>query len=226
MSLARCKLRNPSNHLHLNKVHKFRYITGMKSSLRINAIIIKNYFLWGVGLMTLNIGARYKIIGRITNGTSVISYVLVDLITGERCAMEKGMVEQYALNKQIYNCTAQIYGNKINMKGIECKLSQLPRYNCNCVPVSEEKGTDGHKSYKPDILIVGKVHDNDGRTITHYVVVRIKEPERKIKVDKDRVLMLAKENRIINAKSQSNCGELMLRAKQGYSLSNITSYVL
>lgn len=172
-----------------------------------------------------NIGARYKIVGRVMNGTIVKSYVLLDMTNNRLAAIEKEIVEQYALNKQIYNCTAQIYNNIINMKGIDCKLSQLPRYNPDCtladIKNKKEKSKD---TIKPDIMIVGKIHD--GRAITHYVVVCTSEPDRTLKVKKSKVLALAKNNRIINAKSQYNCGELMLRAKNGFSLNNIASYVI
>ena len=75
-----------------------------------------------------NFGAKYSIIGRILNRTTVEYYVLQDRSNNSTLKMKKGVVEQLALSKQIYNCNAQVYKDIVNMKGINFKLSQLPRY--------------------------------------------------------------------------------------------------
>lgn len=168
-----------------------------------------------------NIGAQYEIIGRIQSGTTVKYYIIKDRTDDTEHKMEKAVVEQLALNKQIYNCQAQIYGDLVNLKGINCKLSQLPKYDDDC-NVLDESDKPKKKKVVKDIRIVGKVHC--GKNITDYVVVCISDPEKLFKVPKDTVLQLAKDGRIVNAKVQYNNGVLILRGTEKDSLSNLTQY--
>ena len=55
-----------------------------------------------------NILAQYEIIGRVPRGTSVIGYMLYNRVTGECTIMTKAVVEQLALNKNIYNAVIKI----------------------------------------------------------------------------------------------------------------------
>ena len=167
-----------------------------------------------------NVGARYEIIGRITNGTTVTAYVLKDKTNGSIGAMNKGMIEQLALNKQIYNCSAQIYGNIVNMKGIGCKLSQLHRYDENC-KIVDDNNTRKRK-VEPDLKLIGKVQN--GRVISDYIVASLYNPNNVVKVPRDKVIKLAKDGRIINAKSQMNGSEMMLRGTCGVNLVQLQTY--
>lgn len=167
-----------------------------------------------------NIGARYEIVGRISKGTSVIAYMLKDKTLDTVDSVEKGVVEQLALNKQIYNCTAQVYGELVNLKGINCKLSKLPKYNEDGKLIDE---VPKHKiKAEADLKIVGKM--TEGRVITDYVVIHIKQPDNFMRVPKDTVLQLALDGRFVNAKAQMNGNELMLRGTQGANLNQLTTY--
>jgi small nuclear ribonucleoprotein (snRNP)-like protein len=170
--------------------------------------------------ISYNIGAKYEIIGRVPNGKSISAYILKDKTTGKNVSMEKTIVEQLALNRQIYNCSAQVYGEIVNLKGINCKLSQLPKYDryCNMIidKVQEEKEDIA------DLKLVGKVQN--GRVITDYVVVTIKEPDNLMKLPRDTVIRLAQDGRIVNARSQMNGSEILLRGVQGLNLSKLQSY--
>lgn len=167
-----------------------------------------------------NVGAQYKIIGRVLKGTSVISYMIEDSVKNTKYTLEKSIVEQLVLNKQVYNCNAQVYGDIVNLKGINCKISKLPKYNedgtlADDIPKRKVKAPT-------DLRIVGKV--TDGRLITDYIVSAIKSPEVKMQVPKDVVLQLALEGRFENAKVQHNGGELMLRGVGGSNLNQLTTY--
>lgn len=167
-----------------------------------------------------NIGAKYEIIGRISKGTSVIAYMLKDRTSDSTFSMEKAAVEQLALNKQIYNSTAQVYGNLVNLKGINCKLSKLPKYN--------EDGTLADETPKKkvkvraDLMLIGKI--TEGRVITDYIVATIDSPDVKMKVPKETVIQLALEGRFENAKVQRNGNELMLRGTDGANLNQLATY--
>lgn len=167
-----------------------------------------------------NIGARYAIAGRILKGTTVIAYVMHDKILGQYSPLEKSLVEQLALNKQIYNCSAQIYGDIVNLKGINCKLSQLPKYNPDGTLVDDSDKIK--KKVVPDLKLVGKVHT--GRTVTSYIMIALNEPDKLMKIPKDAVIKLAQEGRIINAKSQMNGKDALIRAANGYTLSGLKTY--
>ena len=167
-----------------------------------------------------NVGAKYEIVGRIQHGTSVMAYMVKDRVENSTSIIEKGIVEQLALNKQIYNCNAQLYGNIVNMKGVNCKLNQLPKYTETGDLVPEEEKPK--KKAPADLKLIGKVQT--GRTITDYVVVALKNTSKKMKVPKETVLQLAQEGRILNAKVQMNNGELMLRGNYGVNLSQLTTY--
>lgn len=167
-----------------------------------------------------NVGAKYEIVGRIQHGTSVMAYMIKDRVENSTSIIEKGIVEQLALNKQIYNCNAQLYGNIVNMKGVNCKLNQLPKYTENGDLVPEEEKPK--KKAPADLKLIGKVQT--GRVITDYVVAALKDTSKKMKVPKETVLQLAQEGRILNAKVQMNNGELMLRGNYGVNLSQLTTY--
>lgn len=168
-----------------------------------------------------NIGARYEIIGRVTERTSVIAYIIKDNHSGGNIyPMEKSMVEQLALNKQIYNCTGQIYGNIINLKGINCKLNQLPRYDRLGNKVIDEN--KGKRKVTADLELVGKVQK--GRVITDYILISLTNPDKPFKLPRDMVLKLAQEGRVVNAKSQKNGEEIMLRGVEGFNLAQLKTY--
>lgn len=156
-----------------------------------------------------NILAQYEIIGRVPNGTSIVGYVIKNRTNGEIQILQKGIVEQLALCKNIYNANAQIYNNVVNLKGINCKLSQLPRYTADGSIICDKETK--RYSVEPFLKIVGRVQRQ--RIICGYII-EYKDREDKIirkRVDKDKTLELARAGYIINAKAQLNNGELMLR---------------
>lgn len=167
-----------------------------------------------------NIGAKYEIVGRVTKGTSVSDYIVKDKTNGKVIKLEKGIVEQLALQKQIYNCKAQTYNNLVNLKGINCKISQLPKYDekgNKIVEVAKNK-----KKSIADLQLIGRVQC--GRGISDYIVIPINEPSKKMKLPRDLVIQLAQEGRLINAKSQMNGTEIILRGVAGERLSNLSTY--
>ena len=168
--------------------------------------------------MSYNIGARYELVGRVTKGTSVVAYIVKDKVTNKITQMEKGVVEQLALNKQIYNCTAQVYNNLVNLKGINCRLNQLPKYD----NYGKKLGEDAKKQSLADLKLVGRVQC--GREIQEYVIIYLDDPDNKMKVPRDMVIKLAQEGRIVNAKSQMNGDSVMLRGTSGYNLAQLEVY--
>lgn len=168
-----------------------------------------------------NVCAQFEIIGRITDKTCVLGYMIRDRITGETGMREKGIIEQLAINKQIFNAQAQVWENTVNIKGINCKISKMPRYDKTGRLIEEDKKENQRN--KPFLNLIGKVQD--GRTIIAYIVEFNKGGELvKAKVSRDDVIKLARDGKIINAKAQSSKGKLMLRNRNGESLDSLAVY--
>jgi len=148
--------------------------------------------------------------------TTVKAYVIYDRVSDKVYPLGKGEVEQLALNKQIYNCYAQVYNGVVNMKGIGCKLSELPKYGNK----SDSLGKSASKNTTRDYIykITGKIIS--GRKVVSYVLVNLKDNSSH-QVDKDTVIKYALDNKIINAKCQRNNGSIILRASSGYDLYNL-----
>lgn len=168
-----------------------------------------------------NVGAVYEIIGRVVNGTYVSAYILRDRRNQQIQPINKSIVEQLALNKQIYNCQAQVYDKIVNLKGINCKLSKLPKYDNNG-NIIEEKKNDSQAKKKADLQIIGKVLD--GRRVKSYVICSIADKSKKITLSRTDTLKLVDSGRVLNAKVQRNAGSIVLRGDNGFSLTDIQVY--
>lgn len=75
-----------------------------------------------------------KVVARVMDGTKVLGYVTIDR-NKKLQTVNKRVFEQLALNGDIVNCTGQVYGNTINLRGIGMKLSELPKYNPQLVRI-------------------------------------------------------------------------------------------
>lgn len=171
-------------------------------------------------VINYNFGAIYELVGRVTQGTSVVAYMVRNRTDGSLVKIEKNIIEQLALNKQIYNCTAQVYGSIVNLKGINCKLNQLPKYDVNGTAISTS--VKNNKAQDADLKLVGKVVN--GRTISDYIVININEPDNKMRLPRDMVIKLTQNGRIINAKSQMNGKDYILRGTNGENLCKLKTY--
>lgn len=168
-----------------------------------------------------NVGAIYEIVGRVVNGTSVSSYILRDKRNHSLKSVSKNIVEQLALNKQIYNCQAQIYGSIVNLKGINCKLSKLPKYDNNCNIVVDKIERVQNKR-QADLQIIGKILD--GRKVKAYIICALADRNKKTKLSRNDTLRLVDSGRVLNAKIQRNGDSIVLRGDNGYSLNDIKVY--
>ena len=77
---------------------------------------------------------------------------------------------------------------------------------------------------KADLKLVGKVQN--GRVISDYILVSLDDPNTPIKINRNTVIELARAGRIINAKSQMNGGEAMLRGVSGFNIAQLKTYVM
>lgn len=75
-----------------------------------------------------NLDAKYIVVGRYMYGVSVVGYVIKDR-AGVPRRVSKEVFEELALQGQVYNCSANIYNNSVNLRGIGIKLKDLPTKN-------------------------------------------------------------------------------------------------
>lgn len=171
-----------------------------------------------------NVGADYAVIGRVTTGTSVEGYIIVAKngtanAPAKKLFIPKREFEILALNKKIYNCSAQLYHGGTNLKGIHCKISKLPRYTKECMEIIEPKENKRVNTYS--MLLKYKVRD--GREVIGYIVQERLPNGSVVTRYKSRIdiMKAAASNKIYGVKCQSNAGRTIIRGVNGFSLNDI-----
>lgn len=69
---------------------------------------------------------KYIIKARHMRGVKVLGYYLESTRDGSRRLVNKESAQELALGGFITNCKAQVYNNDVVMKGVGCKISELP----------------------------------------------------------------------------------------------------
>lgn len=166
---------------------------------------------------------EYNIVGRVTEGTSVVGYMVKSEYTGSQGFLTKKAVEEMALNKQINNVSVQYYNGKVMLKGRGCKLSSLPNYDRSEHLI--EKEIPKVEDVNEEIVITGRCLGVKGKS--HYIITLISNGK-KIKsrvIDREYALKLAKEGSISNARVQLSNGTPVLRGVN-CDLAHLPSYRL
>lgn len=151
---------------------------------------------------------RYIAIGRYTEGVNVLGYVLKELSSGSTALVCRQEVENLAINRLVSNISAQIYGGKIIMKGLNCKLSELTNYDSTGNIISKQSKKLENKE---DIVISARIIEGKS-TIGYVVTLRsngIKCGEKRL--SRDKVLELARNGYISNARVQMSNSKPVLR---------------
>lgn len=171
-----------------------------------------------------NVGSRYELAGRVCKGQHVTHYMLKDRLNDDLIKVEKVIVEQLALNNQIYNCRAQLYRDIVNLKGIGCRIKDLPKYSENGKLAKDDKHSIllDESQDEPNLMLVGKKYT--GRDITNYLVVSLNDKDALMQITKESAFELAREGRFINAKTQMCKGKVILRGRNGYNISALQCY--
>lgn len=150
---------------------------------------------------------EYIIIARYREGVNIVGYALKDQ-NGNTLKLSKGDTEKLALNKQIKNCTAQKSNGLVIMKGVGCQLKNITTYTIG-KKQEEEKGE-----------IVAKI--TDGRNANSYIIAY--KNGNKVTLSREETIVMARNNKLSNAKAQVSNGELVLRGDKGSNLSQLPSY--
>lgn len=150
----------------------------------------------------------YMAIGRYCEGVSVLGYMLRNGSTGETKLYSREYVEELALTRQIGNIYAQNYKGKVILKGVDCRLTELPNYDKygNMISQAVPNG-ERHEA----IIVSGRVME--GKTTIGYVVSLICNGVTvgKKTLRKDKVIELARTGHIANMRVQMSNGNAVLR---------------
>lgn len=158
--------------------------------------------------MTRKDANRYEVIGRYMAGKRVEGYMVRDRSTGIAAVVSRNKVEQLALNGNIRNVTAQNYGDRVVLKGIGCKLSEMPNYDINGNLVETGWNEAQKQSFE---RIVARIVD--GRQTVGYVIeVVVNGRSAGFKeLSRENTIAMARLNRLSNARAQMSQGRLVLR---------------
>lgn len=155
----------------------------------------------------VNSNATYLITGRCKRGVAVDGYIIKNLMSGELSVISTEQTKLLAINKLIRNCTAQEYDGDIILKGINCKLKDLPNYNMDGTLIQEVKK---EKEIIPKFLITNRIVN--GKSTVGYTVQGIIDNRQFVRqLHRDDVIKLARDGKIANARVQQSQGGFLLR---------------
>lgn len=150
---------------------------------------------------------EYQITGRYTNGKEVVGFHLQSIANGKSGKFPKEFVA-YLIGKEVVtNCTAQIYKGKLLFRGKGISLDDLPTANFD-----EDLAGSAEK-----LTIVGAL--KSGNRTVGYAVQNIGGGLSKY--SRAKVIRLAQEGQITNARVQMYQGKPLLRGKDGLNLDTL-----
>lgn len=148
---------------------------------------------------------NYKILNPIKEGTLIIGYRLINQ-HNQVVTKPREEVLELAMLGYIVNAKARIENGVITLKGVGCKLRDLPALQINKMNTPE--------MYKLTHRIISN------RKIVGYIVLDNKGAKRKISVEEG--IELARNKRIHNVSIQKYSeSDYRLRGKNGFSLENL-----
>lgn len=155
---------------------------------------------------------EYQIVGRYMDGKEVTAYHLQSLDTGKAGRYTREQVAYLVGRGQVTNCEGQIYQDKLLLRGKGISLEDLP--------VQQENGdlsrTDNLGKIRrgtntndvlTQVMIVGSIVR--GRNVLGYVIQNAGGGQ--AKVERDRLIELARAGRVGNARVQMYNGKPILK---------------
>jgi hypothetical protein len=155
---------------------------------------------------------QYQIVGRYMDGKDVTGYHLQSLESGKSGKYTREQIAYLVGRGQITNCEAQIYKDKLLLRGVGMSLDELPVQQENG-GMSRLNGV-GHirrgattEDVMETVNIVGVV--TNGRSVVQYVVMN--SGGGKQYISRENLLSLAKAGRVGNARVQMYNGNIILK---------------
>lgn len=156
--------------------------------------------------------AEYQIVGRYMDGKEVVAYHLQSLETGKAGRYTREQVAYLVGRGQVTNCEAQIYQDKLLLRGKGISLEELPVQQENgCLSRTGNLGKIRRGTNTDDaltqLLIVASIVK--GRNVLGYVIQNAGGGQ--TRVDRMKLLELARDGRIGNARVQMYKGAPILK---------------
>lgn len=160
---------------------------------------------------------EYVAVRKYTQGNEVDSYVLRNLATGEGKPYTKIQVIFLVGRGQVKNMDAQLYKNKVLLRGIEQKLTDLDTMK---KPMTEEEVQAEKKVMSEKILFI-TASIKKGRRSVGYLVKNTMTGEEK-PLTRDKVIKLCVKKQIANAAVQrDNTNDSYIIRGEGCRLSTL-----
>lgn len=151
---------------------------------------------------------NYTVVGRCLEGVKVIAYVIKDNVTMNTSIVSKDATERLVMNKLVENCTGQFYDGKIIIKGVNCKLTDMPNYNLSGDIIVKEVMGKAKKVAKLEI----RARVVYGKTTVGYIVRSLDSSSNTDRrLDRKTVVELARDGKIANARAQRFNDKMLLR---------------
>lgn len=153
---------------------------------------------------------RFRLIGRVMDGTKVNGYWLQDGVTGKSGYMQKEAVDKMALAKMISNCTAQSYKDVVTLKGKGFFVSKLPKYDKygHLVDASQEKAKQVQSKIEPEYALMYKVMNS--KLNTGFYALHLKTGN-KVFLTREEVIQLATAGKIQDVRTNRSKDKFILR---------------
>ena len=153
---------------------------------------------------------RFRLLGRVMDGTKVNGYWMLDELTGTFGYMPKDKADQLALAKMINNCTAQYYQGVVTLKGNGFKVSKLPKYDKygNVVDNSSKSRASQSSKIEPEYALISKVMNS--KQNTGFFVLELSTGNR-VFLTREEVIELAAAGKIKDVKANRSKDKYILR---------------
>lgn len=155
---------------------------------------------------------QYQIVGRYMDGKEVTGYHLQSLDTGKSGKYNKEQVCFLVGRDQVTNCEGQIYQDKVLLRGKGISLDDLPVQQENgslsrTDSIGKVRRGTSAEDAMTQVVIVGSVVR--GRNVLGYVIQNAGGG--KTRIERDKLLELARAGRVGNARVQMYQGRMILK---------------
>lgn len=152
---------------------------------------------------------EYQIVGRYMSGKEVTAYHLQSISTGKGGRYTREQVAYLVGREQVTNCMAQIYKDKLLLRGKGINLDDLPvQQERKDIDQQAPRSEAGSRSQTMGKLLLVKAIKS-GRNTVGYVVQNDGCGTKRVK--RQQVIELAKAGKIANARVQNYNGKELLR---------------
>lgn len=148
--------------------------------------------------------ASYNVVARYMDGNKVTGYHLKSTDGLKHGRYTREQLCYLVGRNQVENCVGKVHKDTVVLSGKNMKLTELPVYNGDDSISDNENGSSDSNDNK-GVLVAALVATN---VVVGYIV---KKDNKELKISREKVLSLASEGRISNAKTQNYKGKLLLR---------------